>query len=227
MPHSQWCYVPWYDVPEPDHFARPGTVFASINQFPKISDECLALWGQILERLPEARLVVLDVREPQMRERLLERLQQHGVDAARVETRARLDILEYFRVIGSADIALDTFPYNGATTTLDALWMGVPVIGLRGKRGISRGTYSILKSLEAEDLIATGVQSYVDLNVALARNINYRYALRRDLRSRLLSSPLCDAVGFTRALEQRFRETWRSWCAGKQRQTGVSNVSKI
>jgi predicted O-linked N-acetylglucosamine transferase (SPINDLY family) len=114
--------------------------------------------------------------------------------------------------MGNVDIALDTYPYNGATTSLDALWMGVPVVGLKGDRGIARGTYSILRSLGATDLIAQSPDEYVTLNERLANDRSWRMQLRRTLRSRLAASPLMDAQAFTAALEVRYRAMWQAWC---------------
>jgi predicted O-linked N-acetylglucosamine transferase (SPINDLY family) len=215
MPHSQWCYAPWYraepvDEPHPD---RPDAlVFGSFNQFRKISDTCLALWCRILRELPQAELLVMDVKTAEREKDLRDRVARNGIDPARITVRRRQVILDYFSTIGNVDIALDTFPYNGAATTLDTLWMGVPIVGLRGDRGISRGTYSILQSLGTTNLIARDVDDYVDVNIRLARDRNWRDELRTTLRSRLSASPLMDAAGFTSALEERYRGMWRAWC---------------
>jgi predicted O-linked N-acetylglucosamine transferase (SPINDLY family) len=117
--------------------------------------------------------------------------------------------------MGNVDIALDTYPYNGATTSLDALWMGVPVVGLKGDRGIARGTYSILQSLGADELIARSADEYVAVNERLARDPRWRRHLRETLRSRLRASPLMDARGFTAALEDHYRAMWQAWCASR------------
>ena len=216
MPGSQWCYVPfsWPDAVPVPHPAQPeALVFGSFNQFRKISDPCLALWCRVLAEVPEATLLVLDVRQPAMRDRLLQRVERNGIDPARVSVRGREIIPEYFACIGNADVALDTFPYNGATTTLDILAMGVPLVALRGERAISRGSYSILRTLGADDLIAGDANEYVELNVRLARDRAWRRRLRETLRPRLAASPLTDAASFTEALERHYREMWRAWCA--------------
>ena len=217
MPDSQWCYAPWYTwapVPVP-HVDRPeALVFGSFNQAAKITDSTLALWSRVLSQLPTAELVVLDVRQTAASQALRRRMEGYGIDGSRVSMVGRVAIGAYFAAIGSVDIALDAFPYNGATTTLDTLWMGVPIVALRGDRGISRGSFSILKSLGAEELIAKTVEEYVDLNVRLALDPAWRKRLRETLRERLLRSPLMDAKGFTSALEARYREMWRAWCDG-------------
>ena len=140
--------------------------------------------------------------------RLLARMKACGRDVGRVTLRGRGPVHEYFTGIGNVDIALDTIPYNGATTSLDALWMGVPIVGLHGDRGISRGTYSILRTLGADELIAQTVDEYVAANVRLARDREWRARLRQTLRPRPASSPLMRAPDFTRALDSRSRGMW-------------------
>ncbi len=216
MPNSQWCYAPVYDLPliEAPHPERPDAiVFGSFNQYAKITDACLDLWCRILCEVPDATLVILDAPPGRTRDMLRARVAARHVDPERIVIRGRASILEYFTAIGNTDIALDTFPYNGATTTLDTLWMGVPVVALRGERGISRSSYSIMESLRMPELIAGSSEEYVRLNVALARNAGQRQELRSTLRRRLELSPLMDTAGFVRDLETAYRGMWRVWCA--------------
>jgi predicted O-linked N-acetylglucosamine transferase (SPINDLY family) len=215
MPHSQWCYVPWYCAPlvAAPHESRPNAlVFGSFNQDRKISDECLRLWCRVLTRVPEAELLVLDFPQPAMRKAFLERIERLGGDPRRVTVRGRESIARYFETLGNVDIALDTFPYNGATTTLDTLWMGIPIVALRGSRGISRSGYSILRTLGLDELIAETPDEYVEINVRLALDRSWRARLRASLRTMMEKSPLMDAGGFTEALERRYRAMWLDWC---------------
>jgi predicted O-linked N-acetylglucosamine transferase (SPINDLY family) len=214
MPASQWCYMPWHET-EPitnPHAERPNAiVFGSFNQVRKISDECLMAWAHILARVPAAELLVLDVTLPDTRREFSSRTQRAGIDQKRIVVKDRQSIAGYFNTIGNVDIALDTFPYGGATTTLDTLWMGTPIVCLRGNRTASRGGYSLLMSLGADELIAADEQQYVDLNVRLATDRPWRLRLRKSLRTRLKDSPLMDASGFTEALESRYMEMWRAF----------------
>ncbi len=215
MPHSQWCYAPVYDIPLLDepHSEHPNEiVFGSFNQYAKISDACLDLWCRVLGAVPGSRLVVLDVPPGKTRDRFRDRVRSRGIDPDRSVTRGREAIADYFGAIGNADIALDTFPYNGGTTTLDALWMGVPVVVQRGDRGIARGGYSIMQSLQAPELIAATPEEYVAINARLARDVAWRHKLRSTLRSRMAVSPLMDAVSFVADLESGYRQMWRTWC---------------
>lgn len=220
LPHSQWCYSPVFAVPltvQPHPENPDALVFGSFNQFAKISDACIALWCAVLKKVPDAEFRVYGVPQGRTRSAFTERLARNGLDAARVSLRGRVGVLEYFGAIGDVDVALDTSPYNGATTTLDTLWMGVPIVGLQGNRSIARGTYSILCSLEMPELLATTPTEYVETNVRLARDHLWRREIRATLRARLESSPLMDVPGFVKDLESNYRDMWRAWCG---RQTG-------
>ena len=219
MPHSQWCYFAWHeiDVVEAPHRQRPeAVVFGSFNQAAKLTDATLALWSRVLAAAPGSELVVLDVRHDHARAHLASRMTRHGIDTARVTFRKRVPITEYFNAIGNVDVALDTVPYNGATTALDVLWMGVPVVALRGDRGIARGTASVLRTLGANDLVAETADEYVGINARLASDRRSRDVLRTSLRPRLLASPLMDARGFTADLERSYLAMWSDWCAARR-----------
>jgi len=223
LPHSQWCYRPWGDVaPVPRaHPDRPDAiVFGSFNQYPKLSDACIDLWSQVLARVPRSEIVVFDLRIDDMRQRVRDRFARNGVDPARITTRGRENLAGFYAAVGNTDIALDTFPYNGATTTLDVLWMGVPLVALAGERSIARGGVSILRSLGLEELVASTAEEYIELNVRLAGDRAWRAALRAVLRQRMLASPLMDLPGFVEDLESCFREMWRRWC-DEQRQCSL------
>jgi predicted O-linked N-acetylglucosamine transferase (SPINDLY family) len=218
MPHAQWCYAPVVDAPPRrvrQVAAGTAPVFGSFNQLAKLSDACVGLWCRVLARVPDSRLIVLDVPAGRARGILLDRFADNGIDPARIEPAGRLPIDRYLDTVGDVDIALDSMPYNGATTTFDALWMGTPVVALRGERGISRGAYSILRTLGMPELTADDADAYVALNVRLARDVEWRRALRSSLRARLCASPLMDAPRFARDLEAGFRRMWRAWCASR------------
>jgi predicted O-linked N-acetylglucosamine transferase (SPINDLY family) len=215
MPASQWCYYPWHDAPacfgsrasKPDRL-----VFGSFNQHHRISDACLALWCRVLQRLPNAQILLLDVPHRAIAGHLYARFSHHGIAKDRIEMRERLPLSEYFAAINAVDIALDTTPYSGATTALNALWMGVPVVGLQGKHPLSRGTVSVLRTADLPELTADSTDEYVAVNVRLAEDINWRQDLRSTLRERLRKSPLMDAPAFVSALEIGYRMMWHHLC---------------
>jgi len=142
-------------------------------------------------------------------------LARFGIDPDRVTMRGRETIDDYYRAIANVDIALDTFPYNGATTTFDVLWMGVPIVALRGTRTLARSGCSILSTLGMPELVAASTDAYVELNVRLAHDDGWRATLRKTLRRRLEASPLMDAARFTTGLETAYRAMWRTWCGGQ------------
>jgi len=219
LPDSQWAYWPMFEVPimrsVPSKASR-NVLFGSFNQFTKLSDRALELWGRVLTGVPDARLRVAGLPPGDFEEHLMRRLEKVGVAGDRVSVAKRVPVMEYLKVYNDVDIALDTMPYNGATTTLDTLWMGVPIVGLVGARSISRGTYSILKTLGLEELLAETPGEYVDLNVRLATDADWRNRLHESLRERLRRSPLTDVSGFTENLEMAYRTMWREWCAAQQ-----------
>jgi predicted O-linked N-acetylglucosamine transferase (SPINDLY family) len=228
MPHSQWCYAPWPGTHVLPNRVQQSTeiVFGSANQHMKVSDGCLDLWSQILRRVPAARLIVLDVRDRYIGESITARLKQRGIPRDRIELRGRLSINAYYQAIGEFDIALDTFPHNGATTTCDTLWMNVPIVAMRGSRGISRCTYSILKSLGMDELIVASEDEYIALNVRLATEGALRGALCTDMRKKLAASPLMDAKRFAKDLEAGYRAMWRRWCERSNRSESVPTYDR-
>jgi predicted O-linked N-acetylglucosamine transferase (SPINDLY family) len=215
MPASQWCYEPWHDVAETSVPSAPGSdplVFGSFNQHERISDECLDLWSRLLHRLPNPRLRVFDVRNDAAANALEARLLKRGIARDRFEMHGRLPLDAYFEAIRGVNIALDTTPYSGATTALNVLWMGVPVVGLRGRHSLSRGCFSVLKTLGLPDLCVETPADYVAVNLRLANAESWRRDLRSTLRQRMRASPLMDAPAFVSALEAGYRMMWHAWC---------------
>ena len=123
---------------------------------------------------------------------------------------------EHLALYNRMDIGLDTFPYNGATTTCEAIWMGVPVITLAGQTHVSRLGASILSSVGLPELIAESSEDYLKKGVQLAGDPGRLRALRNNLRARMARSPLMDANGFTRSLEAAYRKMWQRWCSSAQ-----------
>jgi len=143
----------------------------------------------------------------------LARLGERGVAADRVELVTWVPAAEHLAFYHRVDIALDPFPYNGTTTTCDALWMGVPVITLRGHRHAGRVGASLLTRIGLTDLIANSTQEYVEIALALAGNSARLDDLHSTLRPRMTASPMCDENAFARKMEAAFRTMWQHWCA--------------
>jgi predicted O-linked N-acetylglucosamine transferase (SPINDLY family) len=212
LPHSQWCYRPFLDVPpaEAAPCERNGFVtFGSFNNVTKLTETMAHRWGRILRRLPDARLLVAGVGSERKRTALLEAIAQAGADRERVEFAPRLDLAGYYRLMHRVDIALDSYPYGGGTTTFDALWMGVPVLTAPGDLPASRSAASVLSALDLPDWIAPGIDQYEELAVQRAADTARIAALRRSLRERLRGSPLMDEAGFVAAFEAALEQAWR------------------
>jgi len=194
-----------------------GTVtFGSFNNPAKLSSATLDAWAGLLARLPAARLLLKGkpFSYPVTRAWYLERLRRRGVAAERVELVPwAADGAAHLALYDRVDIALDPFPYHGTTTTCEALWMGVPVVMLRGGRHAGRVGASLLSQAGLADLIAGSVEDYVDTAAALAADPARLAGLRRSLRPRMAASPLCDAAAFARNVETAYRTMWQRWCA--------------
>ena len=224
LPDTFWCYDPLTDQPPVN--ALPALengfiTFGCLNNFCKVNDGCLALWAQVLQAVPQSRLLLLAPRG-QAREHVLARLQQEGIAAPRVEFADRQPRLEYLKLYHRIDLGLDPLPYNGHTTSLDAFWMGVPTLTLVGKTVVGRAGWSQLCNLGLKELAAETPEQYVALAAELAADLPRLQELRGTLRQRMLRSPLMDANRFARHVEQAYRQMWRRWC----QQTKPAEVSK-
>ena len=217
------CYGALKDAPEPTvpPCLKAGTVtFGSFNNLAKLSAATLDVWATLLSRLPQARLLLKGkpFAEAATRTLFVDRLCERGVTADRVELVAWLpDAAAHLALYHRVDIALDPFPYSGTTTTCEALWMGVPVVTLRGDRHAGRVGASLLTQIGLTDLIANSAEEYVEIASALACNPRRLDDLRRSLRPRMAASSLCDGRAFARKMEDAFRAMWRHRCEDPKR----------
>lgn len=223
LPDCWTCYEPPSGHPAvndlPSRDGRPFT-FGSLNNSCKINDEVLGAWARILLARPDARLLLL-AKQGSHRRRFTEALTKLGVAPAQICFADYLPstpdlsqgaLLARYHEI---DLALDTFPYGGMTTTLDALWMGVPVVSLIGPRNLGRAGLSILSNVGLAEFAVPSVDAYVETAIRLSNDKPGLTALRASLRSRMQASPLLNAEGFTRKLEVGLRDMWVEWCAGQ------------
>ena len=215
LPACQWCYLPPADAPPvaPLPALASGRVtFASFNQFDKLSERCVALWARVLANVPNAALAVFGVPTPESSDFVLDIFEREGIDIGRIALRRPLAFDAYLRACNEVDIALDSLPYNGGTTTCESLWMGVPVVSRAGVSGAQRSGASLLTAVGLGGLVAHSDEEYVNKACALARELPALAALRSGMRERLARSPLMDAERFVRQLESAYREAWRDWC---------------
>ncbi|MGE4526871.1 MAG: tetratricopeptide repeat protein [Rhodospirillaceae bacterium] len=221
LPRPFICYRPTADLPPvaagPLASGRPMT-FGSFNTSLKLNGPLFDAWAEILHAVPEARLLLKakPFASPAARAWAAGALFARGVAAERIDIRAFAPTLgAHLDLYGEIDLALDTFPYNGTTTTCEALAMGVPVLSLAGDRHCARVGESLLRATGlAADFLAADTADYVRRAVAWADRRGELAAMRAGLRERLLASPLCDEAGFTAALEDAYRGLWRDWCGG-------------
>ncbi|QGZ65886.1 tetratricopeptide repeat protein [Paraburkholderia acidisoli] len=215
LPDTFWCYDSLAHDLEPNALpalAAGHITFGCLNNPCKLTDTTLALWSGVFAALPGAQLMLM-APEGSARERLTQRLAAHGIDAARVRFSGFQPREAYLRTYRQIDIALDTFPANGHTTSLDALWMGVPVPTRYGRSAVSRAGLCLLANLGLPELAAASNAGYVAAVVALARDLPRLAALRAGLRARMAASPLMDGARFARNMEAAYRQMWSAWCA--------------
>jgi predicted O-linked N-acetylglucosamine transferase (SPINDLY family) len=213
LPSGFLCYGPPRDAPAPaaDRGDRPIT-FGSFNNLSKVTDAAIALWSEILHEVPDARLLLKSrqLADEGVRQRIVDAFAGHLIPEERLDLRARVPSREaHLALYGEVDVALDTFPYNGTTTTCEALWMGVPVVTLSGGLHAGRVGASLLHQCGLDDWIAETPEHYVSLALAVAANLPER----RILREWVAESGLADAPRFTVAWEAALRQIWRDHCA--------------
>lgn len=222
LPGGFLCYRPPADAPPvaPLPSLRRGALtFASFNNRPKITPPVLSAWAAILRGATGARLLLKSagLGEAAGQERLLRDLGDLGVEPSRVELCGLVaDEREHLARYGEVDVALDTFPYCGTTTTCEALWMGAPVVTLLGERHGARVGASLLRSVGLPELVAPDAAGYVERALRLAADPGRLAALRAGLRERLRASPLLDGARLAREVEAAYRAMWRAACAGAQ-----------
>ena len=194
--------------------------FASFNNPAKLNDGVIGLWAEVLKSVPGSRLVLKYMNwyeQASLRDRLIDQFATGGIGSERLVFVAILDTInEHLGHYGEVDIALDPFPFNGATTTFQALWMGVPVVSLAGETFISRAAGSSLYHAGLGELAVETPKAYVDRAQKLAGNLMELKQLRAGLRERILSSPLCDAPAYARSIETAYRDMWGRWCAEQE-----------
>jgi predicted O-linked N-acetylglucosamine transferase (SPINDLY family) len=223
LPDTFWCYDPLTDRPAVNALPAVNNgyiTFGCLNNFCKVNDGCLALWARVLRAVPQSRLLLLAPRG-WARDHVGARFHQEGIAAERVEFVHNQPRKDYLKLYHRIDVCLDPGPYNGHTTSLDAMWMGVPIITLVGKTVFGRGGWSQLSNLGLQKLAAESPEQYVALAAQLAGDLCRLQELRGSLRQRMQRSALMDGNRFARHMEEAYRQMWRKWC----QQHGSEGVS--
>ena len=211
------CYTPPTEAIEP---ALPSgstpVTFGSFNNVAKLVPRTVALWAKVLQAMPQSRLLLksIGLEDSAIRASVRERFTAAGVDASRLELRdARLDRAAHLSSYGEVHVALDPTPYNGTTTTCEALWMGVPVVATLGDRHAARVSASLLHAAGHPELVARDADAFVQLAASLAQDRARLASLRTSLRGELRASPLCDAPAYAARFHAAIRDCWKQWCA--------------
>ena len=189
--------------------------FGSMNQWPKVSDEVKDTWASLLKRVDRSRLLIVarGGQNPVFRDRIIGEFVLRGIEAARIRVSPALDFLPFLELFSEVDISLDPFPYGGGTTTMQSLWMGVPVVTLKGATAFARNSVGLLSEVGLEQLVAITPSAYVTTAAECAGNLAQLAEMRAGLRDRVAASSLTDARRFCENLESAYRSMWRQYCA--------------
>lgn len=217
LPHTVFCYAPEVDYPYPEYqqdTARRPLTFGSFNNVPKLTPHTIALWSQVLARVHGSRLIL---KAPSFGDEsavkiFRERFEKMGVDPSRLEFRGPVGLTDMMAEYADVDIALDPVPYNGGTTTLQALWMGVPVLVKEGHNFVSRMGASFMRAAGLPEWVVSSDQAYVETAVLMAQDRQALLKLKASLRLRLQAAPDWDIDLYTKDLSTALRAMWNDFC---------------
>ena len=217
MPDGYVCFDPPAEAPPVGPLPALGHghfTFGSFNNVPKLSGEVIALWAQIVGRVPDSRLLLISpaLGSTAARERITSAFTAAGGDPSQIEMRGSLGRHGVLATYNEVDLALDPFPYSGGVTTCEALWMGVPVVTCPGETFAGRHSLSHLSNVGLTETVANDLRAYVEGAIGLAQDLPHLASLRAGLRDRMANSPLCNGEQFARQLEAVLRTAWRHWC---------------
>ena len=218
LPNTVFCFAPETQYPFPDyqqsHAQRPLT-FGSFNNVPKLTPHTLKLWATILEKVPGSKLLL---KAPSFKDEsaikiFTQRLLAEGVDPSRLEFRGPVGLTDMMAEYADVDIALDPVPYNGGTTTLQAMWMGVPVVVKAGNNFVSRMGASFMSAADLGDWVAETDADYVQIAKQMAADRQALLNLKKGLRQRLLNSPAWDVDQYAKDFGECLHKMWTGFVA--------------
>lgn len=218
MPNSYFCYTPPALTPlvnELPALKNHYLTFGSFNNFSKLTPELLELWAELLKQGPSAKLLLKNasLHDEQLQTQLKVRFQALGIESERLILAGHMETTdEHLNMYHHVDIGLDTFPYNGATTTCEALWMGVPVVTWAGQSHVSRVGLSLLTTMGLTQFVTDSPDAYLARCLKLSQDLQVLANLRSMLRHKMQASPLMKGALFTQHLEQHYKISWQKWC---------------
>jgi predicted O-linked N-acetylglucosamine transferase (SPINDLY family) len=224
LPETRLCFTPpdvALEISSLPFLGNRYITFGSFNNLSKMNDAVVALWSRVLAAIPGSRLYLKSqqLKETSVRQRVVERFALYGVGVEQLILEGPAPRHEYLASYRQVDIALDPFPYTGGTTTVETLWMGVPVLTLSGKSFLSRQGVGLLMNAGLPDWIAEDADEYVARAVLHAGDLQKLAMLRSGLRQRILASPIFDAPRFAQHFETALRGMWQKWCDQQQEQS--------
>ena len=220
LPDSWVCYTPPKNaikITKPKKIAKKSSfMLGNFGNPTKINQQMLGVWSRILQQLPGATLLLIykGMDDPGNVKRINDFFKKAGIESERVIIKGKMPHLELLAQYNAVDLALDTLPYSGGLTTLEALWMGTPVVTTRGATFAGRHSTSILRTVGLDELVAEDLEQYVQLVIDLGSRPKRVQELCYGLRERLLGSPLCNYGKFSNDLTMELKKVWSSWCAG-------------
>lgn len=229
MKKSFLCYINSAEAPEVKKIEHSNIVFGSYNNSSKLNEKTIKIWSEILKRVPKSILVIKSniFFDEELLDEFKSKFKIYGVEPNRLKfITMHVSMKEHLNSYNEIDIALDTFPYNGTTTTCEALFMGVPVITLCGNRHASRVGNSILNNLNLKYLIAHNESEYIEKAIDLARDKEKLKYLNENLRDIMSNSPLMDKAEYTQELESILRTIWIKWSSEQQENNKIQLSNK-
>ncbi len=216
LPKSFTCFNPQTKLPcgdELDARTSGHITYGSFNNASKISTASIEVWSRILKKVKNSRLYLKSgsLQDKGTVKRLKKKFHQCGITNDQLFFFGSMPSTEHLRFYDQIDICLDPFPYNGTTTSCEALWMGVPIIALLGDRHAARVTASLITQVGLDYLVAIDVDDYVEKAAWLASDLDRLHEIRKNLRENMRTSPLCDQVAHTRGVEEAYRTMWKKW----------------
>lgn len=228
LPHCVFCYAPEQDYPFPDYnskFSKRRLTFGSFNNISKLTPWTIELWARVMQAVPDARLLLKapSFRDLKASQRFAELFAKAGVSVDRLEFRGPVGLADMMAEYADVDIALDTYPYNGGTTTYQALWMGVPVVSLVGEAFCQRMGASILTAIGRSEWVASSADEFVRVASQLAADREGLLKEKTSLRARMQAAPALDIGAYTRDLEAAYRKMWHQFLAHQDAQHKARN----
>jgi protein O-GlcNAc transferase len=209
-----WCFRPAPTLPEVSPlpaFSNGFVTFSSTNHIAKISLQMIETWAEILRAVPDLRLVLMGIPDEVARQTIQDSFFENGIESKRLVCHSFMSLDQYRNLLLKTDISLDTYPFNGGTTTCETLYLGLPVIAMMGKSFVSRVGFSLLKEIGLPELVATSYKEYAEIAIELAYDIGRLCAMRSGMRERLTKSSLSDETRFTKSLEAAYQEMWANY----------------